>query len=312
MTTPTYEPIVGVEQPPPPLAVAARTPKHRTQWQIIRRRFLHHKVAVAASVVLLLIVVLAVCAPLVAPYSPNPTLDAATLLRARQGPSSAHWFGTDKLGRDQLTRVLYATRVSLLVGFGVALVATVLGVILGALAGFFRGWIDQGLMRLTDLFFVLPPVAVLLLLGTTYGTTVPGMILVLSVLAWMSMARIVRGELLSLREREFVEAARASGASAPRVIVRHMLPNVIGPVMVFFTLILGVAILTEALLSFLGAGIQPPAVSLGNMINDARDTVGTPLSYMIYFPGAVLFLIVLCVNFIGDGIRDALDPRTLR
>ena len=126
------------------------------------------------------------------------------------------------------------------------------------------------------------------------------------------MARIVRGEFLSLREREFIESARASGASAPRVIVRHMLPNVMGPVLVFFTLILGLSILTEALLSFLGAGIQPPAVSLGNMINDARDTVGTNLAYMIYFPGIVLFLVVLCVNFIGDGIRDALDPRAVQ
>jgi peptide/nickel transport system permease protein len=312
MTTPAYEPLVRTKAPGPPVVMTPTRTRPRTQWQIIRRRFLHHKLAVGASVVLLVIAFLAIFAPLVAPYAVNPTLDAGTLAGARQGPSWAHWFGTDKLGRDQLTRVLYATRVSLLVGFGVAVVATVLGVVLGALAGYSRGWIDQGLMRLTDLFFVLPPVAVLLLLGTAYGTTVPGMILVLSVLAWMSMARIVRGELLSLREREFVEAARASGATAPRIIVRHMLPNVIGPVLVFFTLILGVSILTEALLSFLGAGIQPPAVSLGNMINDARDTVGTPLSYMIYFPGAVLFLVVLCVNFIGDGIRDALDPRALK
>lgn len=312
MTTPVYD---EIQAHPPTVTKVAPAPaeaRPRTQWQIIRRRFLRHKLAVAALGVLLGVVILAALAPIVAPYAVNPTLDAHTLLQARQGPSWHHWFGTDKLGRDQFTRVLFATRVSLLVGFGVATVATLFGVVLGALAGYFHGSIDQVLMRLTDLFFVLPPVAVLLLLGTTYGTTVPGMILVLSVLAWMSMARIVRGEFLSLREREFVEAARASGASPTRVIVRHMLPNVVGPIMVFFTLTLGVAILTEALLSFLGAGIQPPAVSLGNMINDARDTVGTPLSYLIYFPGFVLFLIVLCVNFIGDGVRDALDPSAMR
>jgi peptide/nickel transport system permease protein len=283
-----------------------------SQWRLIRRRFMRHKLAVASLLVLLVLGALALFAPLVAPYPVNPTLDAQVLAAARHPPSAAHWFGTDKLGRDQLTRVLYAMRVSLLVGFGVAFISTIVGVVFGALAGFFRGWLDQILMRVTDLFLILPAVAVLLMLGTKYGNSVLGIIFVLCVLVWMPMARVVRGELLRLREQEFVEAARASGASAPRIILRHILPNAVGPIVVFFTLTVGVAILTEAVLSFLGAGIQLPAVSLGNMINDARDTVGTPLAYLIYFPGLVLFLIVLCVNFVGDGLRDALDPRAIR
>jgi peptide/nickel transport system permease protein len=298
----TAETLVLLEQPGAP----------SSQWRLILRRFVRHKLAVVSLVVLVVLGALAVFAPLIAPYPVNPTLDAKVLTAARHPPSAAHWFGTDKLGRDQLTRVLYAMRVSLLVGFGVAFISTFAGVVFGALAGFFRGWLDQILMRITDLFLILPAVAVLLLLGTKYGNSVPGIIFVLCVLVWMPMARVVRGEFLRLREQEFVEAARASGASAPRIILRHILPNAVGPIVVFFTLTVGVAILTEAVLSFLGAGLQLPAVSLGNMINDARDTVGTPLAYLIYFPGLVLFLIVLCVNFVGDGLRDALDPRAVR
>jgi peptide/nickel transport system permease protein len=284
----------------------------RSQWQLIRRRFFKHKLAIVGLVVLLVLTGLAVFASAVTPYEVNPTLDADVLLDARKGPSGEHWFGTDKLGRDQFTRVLYAMRVSLAVGLGVALISTVIGVLLGTLAGYYGGWLDQALMRLTDLFLVIPAVAVLLLLGNKYGNTVPGVIFVLSVLSWMPMARIVRGEFLSLREKEFVEAARASGASGPRVIVRHMLPNAMGAIVVFFTLLVGLSILTESLLSFLGAGIQLPDVSLGNLIDDARDQVGTDLAYLLYFPGLVLFLIVLCVNFVGDGLRDALDPRAIR
>jgi peptide/nickel transport system permease protein len=141
---------------------------------------------------------------------------------------------------------------------------------------------------------------------------VPGMIVILAALGWMAIARIVRGEFLSLREKEYVEAARAAGASGPRIIVRHLLPNTVGPIVVFATLEVGLAILAEATLSFLGAGIQLPEVSLGNLVSDAESTVGTDLAYLIIFPGLVLFLIVLCVNFVGDGLRDALDPRATR
>jgi len=299
-------------------------PPVRSQWHLVGRRFLRHKLAVISLVILLLLGLMAVFADVIAPYEFNPRLDAATLKEAREPPSRDHLFGTDKLGRDQFTRVLYALQKSLQVGIGVALVSVLLGATIGALAGYYGGWIDQGLMRFTDLVLVLPALAVLLILAKNpdpsfFGivdlppaTEVNGMIIIISILSWMAMARIVRGEFLSLREKEYVEAARAAGASGPRIIVRHLLPNAIGSIVVFATLSVGLAILTEATLSFLGAGIQLPDVSLGNLISDAEDTVGTDLSYLILFPGLVLFLIVLCVNFVGDGLRDALDPKATR
>lgn len=296
----------------------------RSQWRLVLRRFLRHRLAVAALVVLLLLIVLAAFASTVSPYEFNPRLTPEILKGGREPPSWDHLFGTDKLGRDQLTRVLFALQKSLVVGFGVALVSVLVGVTIGALAGLYGGWLDQLLMRFTDLILVLPALAVLLILAnnpepTFFGlfdvppaTEVAGMIFVISILGWMPMARIVRGEFLSLREKEYVEAARAAGASGPRIIVRHLLPNALGPIIVFGTLSIGLAILTEATLSFLGAGIQLPEVSLGNLISDAESTVGTDLSYLIVYPGLTLFLIVLCVNFVGDGLRDALDPRAVK
>jgi len=268
-----------------------------------------------------LLALAALGANFISPYDPNPPLTASVLSSARESPSAQHLFGTDKLGRDQLSRILVALGQSLQVGLGVALLSTIIGVTVGSLAGFYRGWIDALLMRFTDLFLVLPALAVLLIAAKNpepsfFGlfdlppaTSTEGMILLLAALGWMPMARIVRGEYLSLREREFVEAARAAGAGGPRIILRHLLPNSVGPIVVFATLEVGLAILTEATLSFLGAGVQIPAISLGNLIADAEDTVGTDLAYLILFPGLVLFLIVLCANFIGDGLRDALDPR---
>lgn len=296
----------------------------RSQTRLVTRRFFRHRLASIALVVLLVISALAVFADLVSPYDVNPPLTSEVLDGARQGPSWDHLFGTDKLGRDQFTRVLHALQKSLLVGLGVAALSVLLGVAIGAVAGFYGGWIDSLLMRFTDLFLVLPALAVLLIVAKNpepsfFGifdlppaTEVSGMIIIIALLGWMAMARIVRGEFLSLREKEFVEAARAAGASGPRIIVRHLLPNALGPIIVFATLEIGLAILTEATLSFLGAGIELPEVSLGNLISDAEDTVGTDLAYLIIFPGLVLFLIVLCVNFIGDGLRDALDPRAVK
>jgi len=296
------------------MTTAVRGPT--TVW----RRFRSRRAAMIGAVLLGLVVVAAVAAPLLTPYSPRPALDRTTLAQAREAPSWSHLMGTDKLGRDQFTRVLFGLRVSLLVGFGVALVSVVIGVAVGAWAGWRRGWVDSLLMRFTDLFLVVPSLVVLLIVAsnpspTFFGlfdlppaTGVPGMVLILAALGWMPMARIVRGEFLALRERDFVEAARAAGSSGWRIVRTHLLPNVVGPIVVFATLMVGFAILDEAVLSFLGAGIQPPAVSLGQMISDAEDTVGTSLAYLILYPGLVLFVLVLAVNLIGDGLRDALDP----
>ena len=296
----------------------------RSQWRLVARRFLRHKLAVISLVILVLLGAMAVFADVISPYEFNPQLDAATLQEARQSPSWDHLGGTDKLGRDQFTRVLYALQKSLLVGLGVAVISVFVGVVIGSLAGYYGGWVDQAMMRFTDLVLVLPALAVLLILATNpepslFGlvdlppaTEVGGMIIVISILGWMPMARIVRGEYLSLREKEYVEAAIAAGASGRRIILRHLLPNALGAIVVFGTLAVGLAIITEATLSFLGAGIQLPDVSLGNLISDAESTVGTDLSYLIIFPGLMLFLVVLCVNFVGDGLRDALDPRAVR
>ena len=295
-----------------------------SNWRLVARRFLRHKIAAASLVVLLLVSLAAAFASVVSPYEFNPPLTPEVLQEAREPPSWDHPFGTDKLGRDQLTRVLYSLQKSLQIGIGVALVSVVIGVIVGSLAGFYGGLTDGALMRFTDLFLVIPELAVLLIVAKNpdpsfFGifdlppaTEVSGMILILAALGWMAVARIVRGEILSLREKEYVEAARAAGASGPRIMLRHLLPNTIGPIVVFATLEVGLAILAEATLSFLGAGIQLPEVSLGNLISDAESTVGTDLAYLIIFPGLTLFLIVLCVNFVGDGLRDALDPKATR
>ncbi|MEX2268831.1 MAG: ABC transporter permease [Acidimicrobiia bacterium] len=297
----------------------------RSHSRVVVRRFLRHRIAVAALALLVLFIGLAVFVNVYSAHEANPIpLTPEILEGSRESPTWDNIFGTDKLGRDMYARTMIGLQKSLQIGLGVALASVLIGVTIGALAGFYRGWIDTLLMRFTDLFLVLPALAVLLILAANpepsfFGlfdfppaNTVTGMIIVISLLGWMPMARIVRGEFLSLREKEFVEAARAAGASGPRIIVRHLLPNAMGPIVVFGTLEVGLAILTEATLSFLGLGIQLPSISLGNLIADAEGAVGTDLAYLVIFPGLVLFLVVLCVNFIGDGLRDALDPRAVR
>ena len=287
------------------------------------RRFAGHPLAVVGAVVLLVLVLAALLAPAIAPQGRTPDLTRLGS-EARQGPSWDHLFGTDMLGRDQFSRVLYGLRVSLVVGLGVAAISVVLGVTVGALAGWRGGWLDGLLMRFTDLFLVLPALVVLLVVANNpdpsfFGlfhfppaTEVSGMVIILAALGWMPMARIVRGEFLSLREREYVDAARAGGASGPRIVFTHLLPNCIGPIVVFATLAVGFTVLNEAVLSFLGAGVQSPDVSLGQMIADAEDTVGTDLAYLLVYPGLVLFVLVLAVNLVGDGLRDTVDPHRRR
>src|SRR5436190_20791062 len=303
----------------PPLAPAHLEPVARSQWQLFLRRFLKHKLAVAALVVLILLYIVCFFAPQLAPYPLNPKLTSEVLAGASKGPSAAHWFGTDELGRDQLTRIMYAGQISLRVGLFVALASTLIGTALGSVAGFFGGWIDQLLMRVTDLFLVVPGLAILAmaqkglsgksLLGFHLSST-SLIILILSFLFWQTIARVVRGLFLSLKEKEYVEAARASGARSGRIIVRHMLPVIIGAIAVNTTLVVGYAIVTESTLSFLGFGIQPPAVSWGTMLNQSEGAVGTPQAYLIYFPGLALLVTVLAVNFLGDGLRDAFDPQS--
>jgi ABC-type dipeptide/oligopeptide/nickel transport system permease subunit len=249
-----------------------------------------------------------VFANFLAPYTYRQiNLDALS-----QAPSAKHIFGTDSAGRDSFSRVLYGIRTSARVGVLVGVLSTIIGTIVGGLAGFYGGWIDNLLMRLTDLFLTLPLLAVLLVAAKYLGHSTPlKLALLLAFLIWTSIARIVRGSFLSLREKEYVEAARAAGAGDIRIMFRHMLPNTIGPIVVAATLTIGTAILLEAVLSFLGFGIEPPTPALGGLLNEGQDQ-GIDKWWLVTFPGVIIVVIVLCINFIGDGLRDALDPTQRR
>ncbi len=253
-------------------------------------------------------------------FAPSPTdLHLTDPHATTSGPSWSHWFGTDLGTRDSLSRVLHGGQVSLKVALGIAVLSTLIGVVIGALAGFYRGWLDGLLMRFTDLWIALPAIPFLAVavsidsidlgpfgtldLGSPFGIT-----LLLSLLLWGSIARVVRGATLALREREFVDAARAVGASNTRIIVRHVIPNCAGPIIVNATLVVAEAILIESTLSFLGFGIQPPTPSWGNLLTDSIATV-EQYWWLTVFPGLAIFFTVLAVNFVGDGLRDALDPR---
>lgn len=286
----------------PVAAPDVHTARPHSQGRLVLRRFLGHRLAVGALAVLGVMVVV--------------SFAGGELWRWQVGelstdyshpPSWSHPFGTNEIGADTLAAVLRGAQRSLQVAVAVAVVSTLVGSLVGAVAGWYRGWVDAVLMRLTDLFLVVPALAVLLVLAARFGQSSLALALVIAGLVWMPLARVVRGEVLSLRERQFVEAARALGASGPRVIARHLLPNAVGPVIVNATLTVAVAILLETALSFLGFGIQPPDVSLGKLVADGANAARTRW-WLFYLPGAYLIVILLCVNFVGDGLRDAFDP----
>jgi peptide/nickel transport system permease protein len=276
----------------------------RSPWELFRRRFLRHRLALASLAVLALLCLLCFGAPLFAPYA----RDQQNLALGAVGPSWHHWFGTDELGRDELTRLLYAGQISLEIGLAVAALSTVVGVLVGAVAGFVGKASDQLLMRVTDLFLVLPALAVLAIALEKFGHGSFTIIWVLAALFWMYVARVVRAQVLVIKQQEYVEAARASGASGTWIVLRHVLPNCVGPIVVNATLAVAAAIVAESSLSFLGFGVQLPATSWGRMISDAEGYVGTSHAYLLYFPGLAILLTVLAVNFVGDGLRDAFDP----
>ena len=287
-----------------PTELMADLPATAGQWRVVVRRFLRHRLAVVALLVLVIMAILCFGASWFAP-NPRNKLD---LVIGPTRPSHAHWLGTDDLGRDELSELLYAGRVSLEIGLGVAVLSTLLGTAVGAIAGYAGRWIDQLLMRITDFFVVLPAIAVLAVAIRRFGNDTFTIALVLSSVGWMYVARIVRAQVLSLKEREFVDAARVSGASHTRIVVRHILPSTIGPILVNATLSVAAAIVTESALSFLGFGVRPPATSWGRMLQDARDAVGTSRGHLVWAPGLALVITVLAVNFVADALRDALDP----
>jgi peptide/nickel transport system permease protein len=279
------------------------------------RRFRRHRLALAGAVILALMVLGVLFGPLLWPVPINE-IDFAAKLR---GPSLAHPLGTDDLGQDLLARVLYGGRISLAVGLAAMIIAVVVGVIVGAIAGISRGSIDAALMWVTDLFLALPQLPVLLLVIYLFRDAlrsvagpVAGMFLLIVVVIgafrWMQVARLVRAQFLSLREKEFVEAARALGASPARTVLRHILPNAIGPVIVAATIDVALAIIAESTLSFLGLGFPPDTPSWGRILYDAKDYLDVA-SHWALIPGGAIFLAVLSISYLGDGLRDALDPR---
>lgn len=278
----------------------------RTQWQMFWRRFRRHKLAMASAIVLLLLYLMAAFAPLIAPYD-----HTRIEYTGAQPPSAQHWMGTDELGRDQLSRIIMGGRVSLVVGLVVALLSAGIGTLVGMLAGYYGSWVDNSLMRFVDMMLSLPLLPLLMVAGLATGGSLWGIVAILGLLTWMGVARLVRGSFLSLREKEFVEAARAMGASDWRIITRHLLPNAVAPIVVNTTLAVGVAIIIESVLSFLGFGIQPPTPSWGNMLTDAKNTM-VVYPWLTWVPGLSIVVTVLAVNFFGDGLRDALDPTQTR
>jgi peptide/nickel transport system permease protein len=297
-------------------ALAAAVPRTRISpghdaW----RRFRRHRLALVSAIVLLLIILTVVLGPLWWNVPINDIDFGATLA----GPSWHHPFGTDDLGQDLLARMLYGGRISLAVGLAAMLVAVFVGTVVGALAGISRGWVDSGLMWFTDLFLSLPQLPLLLLiiylfrdaLKAVVGPEVGVFILIVVVIGgfrWMPVARLVRAQFFSLREKEFVEAARALGATTWRQVVHHMLPNALGPVIVAGTIEVAAAIIAESTLSFLGLGFPPDIPTWGRLLYDAKDNLDVAPHWAL-FPGAAIFLTVLTLNFVGDGLRDTFDPR---
>ncbi|MDB5074321.1 MAG: peptide transporter permease [Chloroflexi bacterium] len=272
------------------------------------RRFRKHKLALVAAVLLIMLTGSAILAPWVSPYDPNHGDFSAF----NSAPTSAHPMGTDFTGRDILSRVLYGGRISLLIGFSSMLTAIVFGTMLGAVAGYFGGWVDNLIMRLTDVVLSFPLYLLLFVLsafiaGQSGGKNVLMIVLIIMAVSWTYIARLLRGEFLSLKEREFVQAARAVGTGSAGIITRHLLPNAIAPIVVNATLLVGNSIILESVLSFFGFGVQPPTSSWGSMLADGLPNQATAPWGTIY-PGMMILLTVLSVNLLGDGLRDALDP----
>jgi peptide/nickel transport system permease protein len=288
----------------PVAAPKAEQPAVLGPRRLFWRRFRRHTPALLSAVLLALFVALVLLAPAIAPYE----FDAIDTKQIRKPPSAAHVMGTDDLGRDLFTRILYGGRISLAIGVFSALVATLLGLMVGAVSGFYGGWVDNLLMRFTDIVFTIPALPLLILLNSFAKSSVPLMVLVIGALSWMGTARAVRALVLSLKEQEFILAARALGVRDSGMLTRHIIPNTLTPVIVGATLGVGNAIITESSLSFLGLGVTPPTPSWGNMLQDAQSTMSSA-PWLTIFPGLAILVTVLCVNFLGDGLRDGLDPR---
>lgn len=258
------------------------------------------------GIFLILLYVAALATPWIAPYG----FAEQDFTSMNQAPSLSHPMGTDQLGRDELTRVLYGGRISLLVGLGVGAFVTVIGGTIGIVAGYIGRYVDTASMGFVDFVLALPLIPVLLVAGSLFQFNAVTIMLVIALLLWPRMARLVRGQVLSIRDQEYVQAAKAIGVSDTKIMLRHIFPNTVGIVVVEATLIVALAIIIESAVSFLGLGVQPPTPSWGNLLTDARSTMTTQW-WLTWFPGLMIVITVLCVNFLGDGLRDALDPKAV-
>jgi oligopeptide transport system permease protein len=279
--------------------------KGRSLWDDARRRLLRNKMAVTGMVVLALLVLAALIGPYLVPY----TYDAVNKNDVWFGPGqNGHLLGTDSLGRDLLARLLMGLRVSLAIGLVATVVSLIIGVAWGAVAGFVGGRLDEAMMRFVDVLYSLPFIFFVILLMVTFGSNIILIFVAIGAVEWLTMSRIVRGQTLTLKHKEFVEAARAAGLGQGGIIARHIVPNLLGPVVVYVTLTIPAVILAESFLSFLGLGVQPPMASLGTLIaNGAQDMELAP--WLLIFPSLVMVVTLMSFNFIGDGLRDAIDPK---
>lgn len=272
--------------------------------KMIIKRFKKHKLAVASLYFLIIITLLAAFAPIIAPYDPNQVSTSFS-----QPPSAEHWLGTDQIGRDMLSRILYATRISLFVGFAATVISTVIGVVLGLVAGYFGGIADNIIMRITDTIMSFPYILLVLVAAAIFEPGLWNIILILGFVDWPGAARLVRGNVLSLRESNFVKSSIVAGMPNRHILFSEILPNTVGPVLVYATSVFAISILDEAALSFLGMGVQPPTASLGNILNGAESlTVLTGKLWLWVPAGLMIILLVISINFVGDALRDAIDP----
>lgn len=277
-------------------------------WSKARKRFLRHRLALFGITVMAVLLFSAIAAPLLTPYSPIKQ----DLRNLRQAPTAIHLLGTDGVGRDILTRVLFAGRISLSVGLVSVSISAVIGILIGVISGYLGGWVDMLLMRLTDMVMTFPSLVIIIAVAAAMGPSVYNSMLIIGLLTWPSIARLVRGQFLSLRTQQFVTAARSIGVSNWEIAFKHIFPNTISSITVAITFGMATAILMEASLSFLGLGVPPPTPSWGNMLRDAQSmNVLEGMPWIWLPPGIMIALSVLSINFIGDGLRDALDPRSL-
>jgi len=280
--------------------------KGRSLWHDARARLLHNRAALVALGVLFVVVCLAIIVPMLSPYQ----LDGVDFdsIELAPGLANGHLFGTDPLGRDLFLRTMFGARISLLIGLVATLVSLIIGVTYGAVAGYLGGRIDALMMRFVDILYSLPFIFFVIILMVVFGRNIMLIFVALGAVEWLTMARIVRGQTMALKSLDFIEAAVASGASTPAIIRRHILPNVLGPVIVYATLTIPQVILIESFLSFLGLGVQEPLTSWGVLISDGAQQMETA-PWLLVFPAGFLAVTLLCFNFLGDGLRDALDPK---